>query len=97
MKGVRKMTRLVVETNSDWTKKKIEGAIHTETDLLRKAVQRIQSKLQDFENKYGKFDRNSLYGKVNDMELIEWEGELETLKRLQVNLKSLEEITFEYK
>ena len=91
------MTKLVVETNDNWTKKKIAGAIHTETDLLRKAVQRTQSKLQGFENKYGKFDRDSLYGKVDDMELIEWEGELETLKRLQANLKSLEEITFEYK
>ncbi|MBI1810918.1 MAG: hypothetical protein HY035_11735 [Nitrospirae bacterium] len=91
------MTRLVVETNDNWTKKKIAGAIHTETDLLRKAVQRTQSKLQEFENKYGKFDRDSLYGKVNDMELVEWEGELETLKRLKANLKSLEEITFEYK
>jgi hypothetical protein len=91
------MTRLVVETNSDWTKKKIEGAIHTEIDLLRKAVQRTQAKLQDFENKYGKFDRDSLYGKVDDMELVEWEGEIETLKRLQAHLKSLEEITFEYK
>ena len=91
------MTKLVVETNDNWTKKKIAGAIHTETDLLRKAVQRTQSKLQEFENKYGKFDRDSLYGKVDDMELVEWEGELDTLKRLQANLKSLEEITFEYK
>ncbi len=91
------MTKLVVETKNDWTKKKIEGAIHIETDLLRKAVQRTQSKLQEFENKYGKYDRDSLYGKVDDMELVEWEGELETLKRLQTNLKSLEEITFEYK
>lgn len=91
------MTKLVVETNDNWTKKKIAGAIHTETDLLRKAVQRTQSKLHEFENKYGKFDRASLYGKVDDMELIEWEGELETLIRLQANLKSLEEITFEYK
>jgi hypothetical protein len=80
LKGVRKITKLVVETNNDWTKKKIEGAIHTETDLLRKAVQRTQSKLREFENKYGKFDRDSLYGKVDDMELIEWEGELETEK-----------------
>ena len=91
------MTRLVVETTDNWTKKKIAGAIHTETDLLRKAVQRTQSKLQKFENKCGKFDRDSLYGKVDDMELVEWEGELETLKRLKANLKSLEEITFEYK
>ncbi len=91
------VTKLTVETNYNWTKKKIEDAIHTDTDLLRKAVQRTQSKLQEFENKYGKFDRDSLYGRVDDMELIEWEGELETLKRLQDNLKSLEEITFEYK
>ncbi|MEW6107998.1 MAG: hypothetical protein AB1632_02345 [Nitrospirota bacterium] len=46
------MTKLVVETKNDWTKKKIEGAIHIEIDLLRKAVQRTQSKLQEFENKY---------------------------------------------
>ncbi len=91
------VTKLTVETNDNWTKKKIEDAIHSETDLLRKAVHRTQSKLREFENKYGKFDRDSLYGRVDDMELIEWEGELETLKRLQENLKSLEEITFEYK
>ncbi len=91
------MTRLIVETDNDWTKKKIKGAIHTEIELLKKAVQRTQSKLHDFDNKYGKYDRDILYGKVNDMELIEWEGELETLKRLQEKLKSLEEITFEYK
>ena len=91
------MTKLVVETNNDWTKKKIESAIHTEIELLRKAVQKTQGELQDFENRYGKFDRDLLYGKVDDMELIEWDGELETLKRLQANLKSLEEITFEYK
>ncbi len=91
------MTKLTVETDNDWTKKKIEGAIHTEIELLKKAVQRTQLKLYDFENKYGKFDRDSLYGKVDDMVLIEWEGEIETLKRLQEKLKSLEEITFEYK
>lgn len=39
----------------------------------------------------------SLYGKIDDMELIEWEGELETLQRIQKRLKSLEEIVFEYR
>ncbi len=91
------MTRLTVETDNDWIKRKIESAIHTEIELLKKAVQRTQEKLRDFENKHGKFDRDSLYGKVDDMDLIEWEGERETLKRLQEKLKSLEEITFEYK
>ena len=53
--------------------------------------------MKDFEAKYGKLNRSSLYGKVNDMELLEWEGELETLERLNKKLRSLEEITFEYK
>ncbi|MBI5748698.1 MAG: hypothetical protein HZA00_06180, partial [Nitrospinae bacterium] len=50
-----------------------------------------------FESKYGKLDRESLYGKIDDLELIEWEGEMETLERLLKKLNSLEEITFEYK
>jgi len=91
------MTRLVVETDDAWTKKKIEIAIHTEIELLRKAIQKTESKVKDFETQYGKLDRISLYGKVNDMELLEWEGEIETLERLNKKLKSLEEITFEYK
>ena len=91
------MTKLTVETDDDWTKRKIKNAIHTEIEMLKRAVQRTLSKLQDFENKYGEFDRGSFYGRVDDMELIEWEGEIETLKRLQEKLKSLEEIVFEYK
>lgn len=91
------MTKLTVETDNDWTKKKIKDAIYTEKELFKKAVQRSQNKLQAFEKKYGKLDRKSLYGKVDDMELIEWEGELETLKKMQEKFKSLEEITFEYK
>ncbi|GBD98373.1 hypothetical protein BMS3Abin07_00385 [bacterium BMS3Abin07] len=91
------MTKLTVEADDNWTEKKIESAIHTEVDLLKKAVGRTQAELQEFENRYGKLDRDSLYGKVDDMELLEWEGELETLTRLQEKLKSLAEITFEYK
>ena len=91
------MTKLTVETGNNWTKNKIRDAIHTEIELLRKAVQKTQVKLQEFENKHGKFDRNSFYGKVDDLILVEWEGELETLKKLQEQLKSLEDITFEYK
>jgi hypothetical protein len=91
------MTRLVVETDNDWTKKKIRGAILTEIELFKKAIQKTESKVQVFETRYGKLDRTSLYGKADDMELLEWEGELETLERLKLKLKSLEDITFEYK
>ena len=63
----------------------------------QKINQKTLGKVKDFEAKYGKLNRSSLYGKVNDMELLEWEGELETLERLNKKLRSLEEITFEYK
>ena len=91
------MTKLVLETDSDWTKRKIKGAIHTEIELLRKSIEKTQNKVKDFEARYGKLDRSALYGKVNDMELLEWEGELEALEKLNEKLKSLEEITIEYK
>ncbi len=91
------MTRLIIETNDNWTREKIKFAINTEVYLLRKTADKIQNKIKDFENKYGKLDREKLYGKVNDMELLEWEGEIETLQRVQTRLKSLEEIIFEYK
>ena len=86
------MTKLVVETDDAWTKKKIEGAIHTEIELMKKAVQKTQNAVKGFEIRYGRLDKNSLYGSVDDMVVIEWEGEIETLERLKKKLKSLEEI-----
>ena len=50
---------------------------------------KIQNKIKGFEDKYGKLDREKLYGKIDDMELIEWEGEIESLQKVQVKLKSL--------
>jgi len=91
------MTKLIVETDNEWTKRKIKDAIHIETEILKRAIDRTQGKLRDFETKYGEFNRDLLYGKVDDMELIEWEGELETREKLNKRLKSLEEITFEYR
>ena len=91
------MTRLIIETDNNWTREKIKDSIHAEISLFRKTTDKLQHKLKDFENRYGKLDRKSLYGKIDDMELIEWEGEIETLERLQKKLRSLEEIIFEYK
>ena len=91
------MTKLTVETDNEWTKKKIAEAIQIETAILKKVTHRIQETLRDFETRYGKLDRNSLYGTVDDMVLLEWEGELETLERLKHKLQSLEEITIEYR
>ncbi len=91
------MTKLIVETDNNWTKRKIQGVIHTEAEFLKKAIQRTQQKVREFERKYGSRGRETLYGQVDDMELLEWEGEIETIEKLQKELQSFEEITFEYK
>ncbi len=67
------MTKLIVETDNEWTKKKIKDTIHTETEILKKVIDSIQEKLRAFEIQYGAFDRSVLYGKVDDMEHVEWE------------------------
>lgn len=91
------MTKLIIETDDKWTRKKIKLAIDTEIYLLKKTLDKVQEKIEGFENKYGKLNRDRLYGNIDDMELIEWEGETETLQRIQKRLKSLEEIIFEYR
>jgi len=52
-------------------------------------IDKIQNKIKGFEDKYGKLDREKLYGKIDDMELMEWEGEMESQQKVQVKLKSL--------
>jgi hypothetical protein len=49
----------------------------------------IQSKVTGFESRYKKLDRDSLYGQVDDMELLEWEGEIETIDRLRKKISAL--------
>lgn len=91
------MTRLIIETDDKWTREKIKLSIDTEIYLFKKALVKVQEKIKGFEGKYGELDRENLYGKIDDMELIEWEGEIETLQRILNRLKSLEEIVFEYR
>jgi len=91
------MTRLIIETDDKWTRDKIRLAIDTEIHLLKKALYKVQEKIKEFESKYGRLDREALYGVIDDMELIEWEGETETLHRIQKRVNSLEEIIFEYR
>ena len=91
------MTKLVLETDEIWIRKKIEALMRSETEVMKRAIHNIQRKLQNFESRYGKFDRDSLYGQADDMDIMEWEGEIEIMEKLQRKLKSFEEIVFEYK
>ncbi len=77
------MTRVIAENNDAWTLKKIRSWIALEKTLLNKEIGNVQNKIREFENRYGKLDRDSLYGRVDDMDLVEWEGEIETVNRLR--------------
>jgi len=92
------MARLIVEANNNWALEKVRGAIATEINILKRAVEKTKNKLSAYEKKYGKIkNRKSLYGKVDDLEMIEWEGEVETLQKLRQKLSLLKEINLEYK
>ena len=91
------MTKLIIETDDAWAREKIKFAIDTEIHLLKRTVEKISNKIQGYESAHGKLDRERLYGKLDDMILVEWEGEVESLRRVQGKLKSLEEISFEYR
>ncbi|CAK8721094.1 hypothetical protein GMJAKD_10290 [Candidatus Electrothrix aarhusensis] len=81
------MTKVIAQNSDLWTLKKIQALVGLEADLLKKQISGILDKITGFEDRYSKLDREAMYGQVDDMELIEWEGELETLERLLRNRK----------
>jgi hypothetical protein len=91
------MTKLIIETDDTWAREKIKVAIDTEIHLLRRTFEKIDHKINDFKAKCGSLDRKNLYGSEDDMILVEWEGEDESLRRVQGRLKSLEDISVEYR
>lgn len=90
------MVRIVSENSEIWTMQKIRSLVDMEATVLKKQLSNIQEKLAAFEKQYGKKSTEELYGQVDDMELLEWEGEIETKERLQKKLTALEQIIFQY-
>ena len=68
------MTKVIAQNSDLWTLRKIQALAGLEADLLKKQISGIQDKITGFEDRYGKLDRETMYGQVDDMELIEWEG-----------------------
>lgn len=90
------MTKVISQNSDLWTLKKIQSLVGIETILLKKQIETVQSKIHFFEERHGKFIGDGLHGQVDDMELVEWEGEMATLERLQKKLSRLEDVNFEY-
>ena len=94
--GDARMTKVIIQSDDEWVQTKIQDIITEEIRFLRHVFDRTQQKLQRFEQQYGPLRREMLYGKVDDMELVEWEGELETVEHLQDHIHALEEMSIEY-
>jgi hypothetical protein len=90
------MTKVISAHNDLWTLRKIQSLVGMETILLRKQIESAQSRIHFFEEQHGAFAREGLHGHIDDMELVEWEGEIATLERLQKKLARLEHVNFEY-
>ena len=89
------MTTEVITLKDSLSQMILQQAIEREKQVLDLSIALVSVKVGAFEKKYGILDRNTLYGKVDDLELVEWEGERETLARLRARLQRLEGIRVE--
>ena len=89
------MTPKVITLKDSFSQDVLQHAINREMRVLHWSVTQVKTKLASWEGKYHVDDPKSLFGKVDDMELIEWIGEQETLSRLRSRLQCLEEIQVE--
>jgi hypothetical protein len=90
------MTKVISQHSDLWTLRKIQSLVGMEAVLLNKQIESVQSKIHFFEERHGKFSEEGMHGQVDDMELVEWEGEIATLERLKNKLSRLEDVNFEY-
>lgn len=90
------MTKVISQHSDLWTLRKIQSLVGMEAVLLKKQIEAVQARVCFFEERHGKFSEQGLHGQVDDMELVEWEGEMATLERLQNKLARLEDVNFEY-
>lgn len=90
------MKRVIIETNDLSVAETIDKIMHNELYLLKKASQRVREKIENYENRHGSSETiGSLYGRIDDMDLIEWEGELETLARIEKKMSAFENVHVE--
>lgn len=89
------MSKAIITLKDDLSVAVVQQALERETRLLALAIAQAEAKVAAFEARFGTSDRRGLYGTVDDMELIEWEGEEETLLHLRQRLQRLKELQVE--
>jgi hypothetical protein len=72
----------------------IQSALLKESAFLRLGIEKTRARIANFEKKYGcplQGLRDSTK-EIDDLDLVEWEGEIEVLRRLNKKLKQVDEL-----
>lgn len=89
------MESLIIQTtNSESAARLIRSGLLKEAAFLRSGVEKTTGRISHFEEKYGASlqEMVSSTTPINDIDLVEWEGEIEVLYRLEENLKQIGEL-----
>ncbi len=92
------MTRVIIQSKSAANLKAlIQLAVENEAKIIDFGIARTKRKLEAFEREFGmntrKFYEDYQRGKLgDDLKMIKWAGEYETLNRLQKDHRELKEI-----
>ena len=91
------MPRIIIEPEgTEELRTLVKGALENEIKLITIGLKKTKENLRNYEDKF-KMDNETFYKKYSsgeigdDVEYIRWAGEIETLRKLERNLKDLSE------
>ena len=72
----------------------IQAGLLKESAFLRLGVEKTTRRIAHFEEKYGCSLQELVESarQIDDIDLVEWEGEIEVMHRLEENLKRIDEM-----
>lgn len=89
------MESLTIQTtDSEAAARLIRSGLLKEAAFLRLGIEKTTGRIANFEGKYGCSLRElgSSTTRIDDIDLVEWEGEIEVLVRLEKKLKQIDEL-----
>ncbi len=89
------MESLTIQTaNSESAARLIRSGLLKEAAFFRLGIEKTTGGISHFEEKYGGSlqEMVSSTTPIDDIDLVEWEGEIEVLHRLEENLKQIDEL-----
>ena len=89
------MESLTIQTtDSEAAMRLIRSGLLKEAAFLRLGIEKTIGRIAHFEEKYGCSLQELISSTtpIDDIDLVEWEGEIEVLVRLEENLKQIDEL-----